>query len=83
MPIRSLETHVASNKVVADGAVSFYLDRLVTARVARHTYGVPCYVLYDSADLEHLSRSPSVFVDADGEEYLPNVFSSILTKVWN
>ena len=72
---------MASNKVVADGAVSYYLDRLVKARVARHTYGVPCYVAYNPADPEHLTRSSSVFVDADGEEYLPNVFSSILTKV--
>ncbi|KAI6139333.1 hypothetical protein BKA82DRAFT_3988626 [Pisolithus tinctorius] len=45
------------NKAVADGAVSYYLDRLVSTRAARFTYGIPCDHTYISYDPEHASRS--------------------------
>jgi len=35
------------NKAVADGAVSFYLDRRVSVRVAKTTYGVECVTLFE------------------------------------
>lgn len=70
------------NKAVADGAVSYYVDHFVAARISRHTFGKSCYVKYDPTDSEHLQRSSTVFVDDDGnEECIPNVFAPVLEKV--
>ncbi|KAG6334775.1 hypothetical protein ID866_4308 [Astraeus odoratus] len=67
------------NKAVADGAVSFYLDRLVSGRAARFTYGTGCNVMYNQYDSEHASRRSSAFEGFDGLE-LPYGFEPILTK---
>ncbi|KAG2122351.1 hypothetical protein DEU56DRAFT_974525 [Suillus clintonianus] len=72
------DSHV--NKAVADGAVSFYIDHLVSSRVARATYGVECITPYDSQDLEHRIRQHKSFIDATGELCLPEYFESILLK---
>ncbi|KAG6334774.1 hypothetical protein ID866_4307, partial [Astraeus odoratus] len=44
------------NKAVADGAVSFYIDHLVSTRVATVTYGVPCNIVYQSQLVDHIVR---------------------------
>ncbi|KAJ7652892.1 hypothetical protein B0H17DRAFT_1214867 [Mycena rosella] len=38
------DSHI--NKAVADGAVSFYLDHFVSARISKHTDGVECSIIY-------------------------------------
>ena len=70
-----------SNKAVAEGAISFYLDRFVAARVARWTYGSPLSVHYDSSNAEHLSRRSQTYVNEAGWTLLPSGFKSLLEKV--
>ncbi|KDQ52422.1 hypothetical protein JAAARDRAFT_483339 [Jaapia argillacea MUCL 33604] len=69
-----------TNKAVADGALSFYLDHFVSARVARMAYGSPCNALYDSSDTEHVSRASQIYVDYAGYDRLRHGFSLILPK---
>ncbi|KIO05283.1 hypothetical protein M404DRAFT_9026 [Pisolithus tinctorius Marx 270] len=69
------------NKAVADGAVSYYLDRLVSARAARFTYGIPCCHTYTPHDTEHASRRLTAFTTLSGDLWLPNGFCPILTRV--
>lgn len=70
-----------SNKAVADGAVSYFIDHLVSSRVARYTYGTECSVPYSPFDAEHRARQKQVFRSASGILALPRAFSSILAKV--
>ncbi|KAG1846557.1 hypothetical protein DFJ58DRAFT_747163 [Suillus subalutaceus] len=72
------DAHV--NKAVADGAVSFYIDHLVSSRVARATYGVECFIPYHSGDPEHQVRLHKSFIDPTGELCIPEYFESILLK---
>jgi hypothetical protein len=68
-------------KVVAEGAVSVFLDHYVTARVARTTFGVHIRPLYDARDVEHRRRINKVFTDSAGDKHVPGAFSVILAKV--
>ncbi|KAF8907421.1 hypothetical protein CPB85DRAFT_840353 [Mucidula mucida] len=68
------------NKAVADGAVSFYLDHFVSARVAHLTYGVQMGIAFDCDDPEHLHRSHQTYYDAAGIRCVRNAFSCILEK---
>jgi hypothetical protein len=70
-----------SNKAVADGAVSYFIDHLVSSRVSRFTYGTECSVPFNPFDMEHRARQKDVFRSASGILALPRAFSSILTKV--
>ncbi|KAG2129869.1 uncharacterized protein EDB93DRAFT_1095170 [Suillus bovinus] len=68
------------NKAVADGAVSYFIDHLVSSRVTRFTYGTECSVPFNPFDMEHRARQKQVFRSASGILALPRAFSSILTK---
>ncbi|KAG1737858.1 uncharacterized protein EDB91DRAFT_471992 [Suillus paluster] len=68
------------NKAVADGAVSYFIDHLVSSRVARYAYGTECSVPFNPFDMEHRARQKQVFRSASGILALPHAFSSILTK---
>ncbi|KAF8840351.1 hypothetical protein BDN67DRAFT_903748 [Paxillus ammoniavirescens] len=68
------------NKAVADGAVSFHIDHLVTSRTARFTYGIECLHYYDPNLAEHWERKKTQFIDPAGHMMLPKGFSSILIK---
>ncbi|PPQ91259.1 hypothetical protein CVT25_006376 [Psilocybe cyanescens] len=72
------DSHV--NKAVADGAVSFYLDHFVGARVSKHAYGVNCNRPFQPNNLEHISRSDRKYVDLDGDILLSGGFDVILPK---
>ncbi|KAM6497399.1 hypothetical protein JOM56_007872 [Amanita muscaria] len=76
--IRPDTTHL--NKAVADGAVSYYLDHYVTARVSKYSYGLMINVPFDPMDPEHARRSSAMFMQADGNYYIPCAFSTILKK---
>jgi len=80
-----IECHltVCRGKAVADGAVSFFLDRLVTARVARVTYGVEISSKFDPNNAEHVHRSSTVYTDVAGEQRVPRGYSVILAKVFS
>ncbi|KAJ7157441.1 hypothetical protein C8R46DRAFT_1226024 [Mycena filopes] len=72
------DSHV--NKAVADGAVSFYLDHYVSARVSKETYGIEGITTYISTNAEHSSRSGTAYRDARGVLVVPGAFSTILKK---
>jgi len=68
------------NKAVADGAVSFYIDHLVTSRTSKFIYGIDCNYYYDSSLADHRERANTKFNDPSGQPRLPNGFGSILKK---
>ncbi|KAF9234838.1 hypothetical protein BU15DRAFT_78672 [Melanogaster broomeanus] len=68
------------NKAVADGAVSFYIDHLVTSRTARLTYGVDCEHYYNSSLADHRERERTKYLGPSGCAKLPGGFASILLK---
>ena len=69
-----------NNKAVADGAVSFFIDHLVSSRAAGFTYGVEACTPYFPCDPEHRKRACKKFKNVDGRFYLGEAFSSILMK---
>lgn len=72
------DSHV--NKAVADGAISFYLDHRVTARISKVAYGIGCSVPFVPSDREHQRRSASIYTSLAGVKQLPRAFSVILHK---
>ncbi|KAI0668093.1 hypothetical protein C8Q78DRAFT_1081495 [Trametes maxima] len=72
------DTH--TNKAVAEGGVSFYLEHFVSARVIKVTYGTVVNIDYDVRDPEHVVRSAHKIVRPSGRVVIPDSFSSILTK---
>ena len=70
-----------SNKAVAVGAVSFYVDHFVTGRISKYTYGVPCSTDYDPSDPEHIRREHKSFIDSMGEKLVPDHFITMLSRV--
>jgi len=72
------ENHV--NKAVSDGAISFYLDHYVRARVAKVTYGSPANVAFDGSNPEHIKRAGLKYKQADGMTYIPVGFLTVLPK---
>ncbi|KIL64021.1 hypothetical protein M378DRAFT_163735 [Amanita muscaria Koide BX008] len=68
------------NKVVADGAVSFYIDHHVDKRIARYTYGNPCSYIYNPADPEHSKRSSQKYTSPSNKQYIRGAFDVILAK---
>ena len=70
-----------SVKAVADGAVSFFIDHHVMARVAKISYGAPCSRTYNASDPEHVKRADSRYQRPSGDYSLPGGFSTILPKV--
>ncbi|KAI0656117.1 hypothetical protein C8Q70DRAFT_1056983 [Cubamyces menziesii] len=69
-----------TSKAVAEGAVSFYLDRFVSTRVMRATYGVECTTDYNPLDQEHVARRGQKFTRPSGRVALSGSFSNILAK---
>ncbi len=70
-----------SNKAVAEGAVSYYLQRFVSVRMARLTYGSSCCIDFDEADAEHHIRRGNIYYRASGEAVLPDAYTVMITKV--
>ncbi|KAF7309116.1 hypothetical protein MKEN_01113700 [Mycena kentingensis (nom. inval.)] len=78
--IEVLRPSSRGNKAVSDGAVSFYLDHLVSSRVAKDTYGKATCDSYDALDPQHQARTSSLFMNAAGAMLVPNVFTAILQR---
>ncbi|KAL0571653.1 hypothetical protein V5O48_010311 [Marasmius crinis-equi] len=68
------------NKAAAKGGVSYYIDRIVSSRVCRHTYGIHCHIDYHPADPEHLRRKNNVVKSDIGKLELHTAFNIILKK---
>ena len=69
------------NKAVAEGAVSFYLQNIVAARIAKQTYGVKCNTPFNASNPEHLLRQYSVVKRPSGIVTVPHSFNVLLAKV--
>ncbi|KIJ17542.1 hypothetical protein PAXINDRAFT_9487 [Paxillus involutus ATCC 200175] len=69
-----------TNKAVAAGAIAFYLDHKVSARVAKFTYGTRCAIEFNKTDEQHRLRAASAIPRPSGRTVLPNAFSAILHK---
>ncbi|KAM6502907.1 hypothetical protein JOM56_002884 [Amanita muscaria] len=67
-------------KEVADGAVSWYLDRFVSARVAKYSYGVTVEEEFNPENPEHVRREGTVFACANGKFCIPGGFSTMLRR---
>jgi hypothetical protein len=68
-----------SNKAVADGAISYYIDHFVQTRVSKLTYGCQGYITYDPGNPEHLKRSTCTAVS--GITSIDRVFLVMLSGV--
>ena len=71
-----------SNKAVAVGAVSYYIDHFVKGRITRFTYGTPCSTPYKPTEPEHIKREHKVYTNVIGEKYISEAFRCMLSKVW-
>lgn len=69
-----------TNKAVADGAISFYIDHLVATRAARFFYGKSANVPYNKKNHEHRFRRHKKCASLDGTNVLPDCFRIILSK---
>jgi len=70
-----------SNKVVAEGSVTFILDHPVHSRVSRRSFGTEIWIGYKPHLKEHKKRKSQCSELYSGELGIPNVFSVILPKV--
>jgi hypothetical protein len=70
-----------SSKAVADGALGFYCDHHVSARMSKFMYGVEYLREYDPSDSEHQSRKDRLCELPSGPRLLPDAFDCILARV--
>ena len=69
------------SKAVADGALGFYCDHHVSARVSRFMYGVEYLREFDLNDPEHVARKERLCELPSGPQLLPDAFDCILARV--
>ncbi|OBZ73028.1 Heat shock protein 12A [Grifola frondosa] len=67
-------------KAVAEGALAFYIDHCVFARMAKRTYGIQGSTMFWPFNPEHLQRVDQVFLDCEGDLCLPRHFAPVLKK---
>lgn len=70
-----------TSKAVADGAIGFYCDHHVAARMAKFMYGVEFLREYDPNDEEHTVRLSRLCELPSGPKLLPDAFDCILARV--
>lgn len=66
---------------MADGAIGFYCDHHVSARISKFMYGVEFLRNFDETDEEHLARKHRLFELPSGPKLLPDAFDCILSRV--
>jgi len=66
-------------KAAADGAIHYYIDHYVRARVAKVTYGVGLFDSYDENDPEH-QRRKHLLTYAGGIAGIPYMFKKLIAK---
>ncbi|KAI4525193.1 hypothetical protein EV122DRAFT_206731 [Schizophyllum commune] len=69
-----------TSKAVADGAIGFYCDHHVSARMARFMYGVEFLREFDPNDREHVKRKGRLCELPSGPKLLPDAFDCILAR---
>jgi hypothetical protein len=70
-----------SNKAVADGGVSFYIDHFVTARFSKFAYGIKVRSKYDASNTEHQRRKNKAYMSPEGYLEIGGIFNVILPQV--
>lgn len=80
-PLIDVLTLPARSKAVADGAIGFYCDHHVSARMSKFMYGVEYLREFDSKDDEHVARKHRLFELPSGPKLLPDAFDCILNRV--
>ncbi|KJA20624.1 hypothetical protein HYPSUDRAFT_42934 [Hypholoma sublateritium FD-334 SS-4] len=78
--LRLIRPKERASKAVSDGAVSFYIDHFVRARIAKATYGAICSARYNPTNKEHTQRAATTFVAPSGERRVPEMFCVIIAK---
>jgi hypothetical protein len=71
------------NKAVSDGALSFYHDHFVRARISKFAYGHFYDPRFDPTDPDHQQRFDKTYTSIAGETCVRDVFSVILPKVYS
>ena len=66
---------------MADGAIGFYCDHHVSARMSKYMYGVEYLREFDPSDDDHISRKHRLFELPSGPRLLPDAFDCILARV--
>ncbi|KIO27478.1 hypothetical protein M407DRAFT_23293 [Tulasnella calospora MUT 4182] len=70
-----------TSKAVAHGGVAFYLDRYITERTMRFTYGLILGMSYDPTDPEHAKRAHKLRTDPiSGRVTVPGGFRPLVRK---
>ncbi|KAH7928097.1 hypothetical protein BV22DRAFT_1005636 [Leucogyrophana mollusca] len=69
-----------TSKAVADGALGFYCDHHVSARMSKYMYGVEYLREFDPHDPEHVSRKDRLCELPSGPRLLPDAFDCILAR---
>jgi len=69
-----------TDKAVAVGAVSFYIDRFVKGRITKYAIGVPYCIPYKRSDPDHAKREYKLYTDELGDKYVPDAFDTMLSK---
>jgi len=72
---------VIRSKAVADGAIGFYCDHHVSARMSKFMYGVEYLREFDQRDEEHVARRGKLCELPSGPKLLPDAFDCILARV--
>ena len=70
----------ATSKAVANGGVAWLIDGVVSARVAKMTYGIRCSTKFKPKLESHIARQAQSFIGWDGTPRLTNSFGAILHK---
>ncbi|KIM84081.1 hypothetical protein PILCRDRAFT_96828 [Piloderma croceum F 1598] len=69
-----------TSKAVADGAIGFYSDHHVSARMSKYMYGVEFLREFDAQDQEHVARKNRLCELPSGPKLLPDAFDCILAR---
>ncbi|TFK63665.1 hypothetical protein BDN72DRAFT_902219 [Pluteus cervinus] len=80
MNIEVSRPQTQTNKAVADGATSFYIDHFVSTRIAKFHYGIRTKVRYNASQKDHVARRGESYIDVDGKTRISGGFDIILPK---
>ena len=69
------------SKAVANGAISFYIDHYVNARVVKVSYGVKGSRRFVPDDRQHVCRSQNIWARPSGEMMVSGAFFTVVEKV--
>ncbi|KAK2462939.1 hypothetical protein APHAL10511_005137 [Amanita phalloides] len=68
------------NKAVAEGAILYKINHLVTSRVSKYTYGIESHKMFNPANPDHAYRASKCTEWPSGDIWVPSAFSCILPK---